>query len=102
MVPGDTYPSCGNSVFSNFLGFIAWYRGLALGGIARIGRIQLLQPLLTIGWAVLLLGQSLSWLTGVTALLVVLCVALGQRARSHQRAQVPPEPAPVSDLAMAE
>lgn len=69
------------SVFSMFLGFFAWYRGLALGGIARIGQLQLLQPLLTIGWAALLLGEALTWLTGVTALLVVGCVALGQRAR---------------------
>jgi drug/metabolite transporter (DMT)-like permease len=78
-----------------------WYLTIlreALGGIARIGQLQLLQPLLTIGWAVLLLGESLNWLTG---LLVVIFVALGQRARSRSRAQVPPEPASVSDLAMA-
>jgi drug/metabolite transporter (DMT)-like permease len=90
------------SIFSMFLGFIAWYHGLAMGGIARIGQLQLLQPLLTIGWAVLLLGESLTWLTGVTALLVVLCVALGQRARSRPRAPELLESAPVSDLAMAE
>ncbi len=69
------------SIFSMFLGFFAWYRGLALGGIARIGQIQLLQPLLTIGWAALFIGEPLSWAAGLTALLVLLCVAIGQRGR---------------------
>jgi drug/metabolite transporter (DMT)-like permease len=63
------------------LGFFAWYRGLALGGIARISQLQLLQPLLTIGWAALFLGESLTLATGLTAVLVVLCVAVGQRSR---------------------
>jgi drug/metabolite transporter (DMT)-like permease len=69
------------SVFSMFLGFFAWYRGLALGGIARISQLQLLQPLLTIGWAALFLGEALTPITGLTAALVVLCVAVGQRSR---------------------
>jgi drug/metabolite transporter (DMT)-like permease len=69
------------SVFSMLLGFFAWYRGLALGGIARISQLQLLQPLLTIGWAALFLGESLTLATGLTAVLVVLCVAVGQRSR---------------------
>jgi drug/metabolite transporter (DMT)-like permease len=69
------------SVFSMFLGFFAWYRGLALGGIARISQLQLLQPLLTIGWAALLLGEHLTLLTGLVALLVVLSVAVGQWSR---------------------
>lgn len=69
------------SVFSMFLGFFAWYRGLALGGIARISQLQLLQPLLTIGWAALFLGESLTLATGLTAVLVVLCVVVGQRSR---------------------
>jgi drug/metabolite transporter (DMT)-like permease len=69
------------SVFSMLLGFFAWYHGLALGGIARISQLQLLQPLLTIVWAALFLGESLTLATGLTALLVVLCVAVGQRSR---------------------
>jgi drug/metabolite transporter (DMT)-like permease len=72
------------SVFSMFLGFFAWYYGLARGGIARISQLQLLQPLLTIVWAALLLGEHLTLLTGASALLVVLCVALGQRSRLHK------------------
>ena len=39
------------------LGFFAWYRGLALGGIARVGQIQLVQPVMTMTWAALILGE---------------------------------------------
>lgn len=73
------------SIFSMFLGFFAWYRGLALGGIARIGQIQLIQPLLTVAWAALLLGEHLTLLTGISALLVVGCVVVGQRSRVQTR-----------------
>lgn len=70
------------AVFSMLLGFFAWYHGLALGGIARIGQLQLIQPLLTVAWAALLLGEHLTLLTGLAALLVVLCVIVGQRSRT--------------------
>ena len=43
-----------------FLGFFAWYAGLARGGIARIGQVQLAQPVLTLVWAALLLGEHVS------------------------------------------
>jgi len=69
------------SIFSALLGFFAWYHGLATGGIARISQLQLVQPLLTIAWAALFLGEQLTWLTGIAALLVVACVAVGQRSR---------------------
>lgn len=72
------------AIFSMLLGFFAWYRGLALGGIARIGQLQLMQPLLTVAWAALLLGEHLTLLTGLAALLVVLCVVVGQRSRIVQ------------------
>ena len=45
------------------LGFFAWYQGLARGGVARIGRLQLAQPALTLCWSALLLGEQVSWLT---------------------------------------
>jgi drug/metabolite transporter (DMT)-like permease len=48
------------AVFSMFLGFFAWYAGLAHGGVARIGQIQLSQPLLSVLWAALVLGEQLS------------------------------------------
>ncbi|HEY3994239.1 MAG TPA: DMT family transporter [Ktedonobacteraceae bacterium] len=76
------------SVGSMFLGFFAWYYGLARGGIARISQLQLLQPLLTIVWAALLLGEHLTLFTGASALLVVLCVAVGQWSRLHKAKRV--------------
>jgi len=69
------------SVVSMFLGFFAWYAGLARGGVARVGQIQLAQPVLTLGWSALLLGESVSALTVAAALAVLASVAATQRAR---------------------
>jgi drug/metabolite transporter (DMT)-like permease len=69
------------SLVSMFLGFFAWYRGLALGGIARIGQIQLAQPVLTLVWAALLLGEAVTAATVAAALAVLACVGLTQRSR---------------------
>jgi len=77
------------SLFSMFLGFFAWYRGLALGGIARIGQIQLAQPVLTLVWAALLLGERVTAATVAAALAVLACVGLTQRARVS-RPRTPP------------
>ena len=51
------------SIVSMYVGFFAWYKGLALGGIAAVGQVQLLQPFLTIGFSALLLGEALDPLT---------------------------------------
>jgi len=67
-------------VISMFIGFFAWYRGLALGGVARVGQTQLLQPILTLGWAALLLGESVSGATLLASLLVIASVALTRRS----------------------
>ncbi|CAA9561533.1 MAG: Permease of the drug/metabolite transporter (DMT) superfamily [uncultured Thermomicrobiales bacterium] len=64
------------SLVSMFLGFFAWYRGLALGGVARVGQIQLLQPVLTLGWAALLLGEAVDRPTLLASGLVIGSVAL--------------------------
>jgi drug/metabolite transporter (DMT)-like permease len=69
------------SVFSMFLGFFAWYRGLALGGIARIGQLQLIQPFLTILASVVLLGERLTIETVGFAAAVIVCVVLGKRTQ---------------------
>ncbi len=69
------------SIFSMFLGFFAWYRGLALGGIARIGQIQLIQPFLTILASVVLLGEHLTVAKVGFAAAVVGCVVLGKRTQ---------------------
>ncbi|MDE2573042.1 MAG: DMT family transporter [bacterium] len=70
------------SAISMYLGFFAWYRGLALGGVARIGQIQLIQPVLTLVWSVLLLGEHVNALTVVAALLVLASAAVAQRTRA--------------------
>lgn len=65
---------------SQFAGFVAWYKGLALGGVARVGQLQLLQPFLTILASGLLLDEPVTPGTFAAALLVVATVALGRRA----------------------
>jgi drug/metabolite transporter (DMT)-like permease len=67
------------SLVSQYLGFFAWYRGLALGGIARVGQLQLLQPFLTLLFAALLVREPLDWMTAGFAGAVVACVAIGRR-----------------------
>ena len=69
------------SVFSMFLGFFAWNKGMAMGGIARVGQIQLLQPFVALAAAALLLGEPIGWLEIVFAVLVVGLVALGWHMR---------------------
>jgi drug/metabolite transporter (DMT)-like permease len=72
------------SVFSMFLGFFAWNKGMAMGGIARVGQIQLLQPFVALAAAALLLGESIGLLEIGFAALVVGLVALGWHMRvSH-------------------
>ncbi len=69
------------SVVSMFLGFFAWYRGLALGGIAAVGQVQLVQPFLTIGASAWFLGERIDAATLIAAGLVIASIALGRRAR---------------------
>jgi drug/metabolite transporter (DMT)-like permease len=67
------------SLVSMYLGFFAWYKGLAIGGIAAVGQVQLLQPFLTIAFSALLLGESLDVATFVAAGAVIASIALGRR-----------------------
>jgi drug/metabolite transporter (DMT)-like permease len=68
-------------LFPMCLGFFAWYQGLARGGVARIGRLQLAQPALTLAWSALLLGERVSLLTGAAAAAVIGVTAIGRNAR---------------------
>lgn len=70
------------SIFSMFLGFFAWYRGLSLGGIARVSQIQLLQPFFTILASAILLGEPLTIRSISFAMGVIICVALGKNLSS--------------------
>ncbi|GAA2872001.1 DMT family transporter [Paenarthrobacter ilicis] len=68
-------------VVSMFLGFFAWYRGLAIGPMAQVSQIQLVQPVMTIAWAGLLLGESITWTTVVGGLAVIICAGAAVRVR---------------------
>jgi drug/metabolite transporter (DMT)-like permease len=70
------------AVGSQFLGLVVWYRGMAAVGIPRASQLQLAQPLLTLVWSVLLLGERLTWAAPVTAVAVLVCIAVTQRARA--------------------
>jgi drug/metabolite transporter (DMT)-like permease len=67
------------SLFSMFIGFFFWYKGLAMGGIARVGQVQLLQPFLTMAAAVLLLGEAFDWRNFAFAAVIVALVVIGKR-----------------------
>ncbi|RZL80523.1 MAG: DMT family transporter [Rhodococcus sp. (in: high G+C Gram-positive bacteria)] len=68
-------------VVSMFLGFFAWYRGLAIGPMAQVSQVQLVQPVLTISWAALLLREQLTWATVLGGLAVVVCAGIAVRGR---------------------
>ncbi|MBN6191088.1 DMT family transporter [Aneurinibacillus sp. BA2021] len=66
---------------SMFLGFFAWYRGLAIGPMAQVSQIQLVQPVMGIAWAGLLLHEQIGWPTVAGGLAVIACAALAVRTR---------------------
>ncbi len=66
---------------SQFLGLVVWYRGMAAIGIPKASQLQLAQPLLTLVWSVLLLGEHLTVAAPLTAVAVLVCIAVTQRAR---------------------
>jgi drug/metabolite transporter (DMT)-like permease len=66
---------------SQFLGLVVWYRGMAAIGIPKASQLQLAQPLLTLVWSVLLLGEHLPVAAPLTAVAVLVCIAVTQRAR---------------------
>jgi len=67
------------SLFPMFIGFFFWYEGLAIGGIARVSQVQLIQPFCTLVAASVLLDDSLTWMNLVFAVLVVSTVILGKK-----------------------
>ncbi|WP_131738726.1 DMT family transporter [Actinomadura roseirufa] len=69
------------AVVSMFLAFFAWYRGLAIGPIAQVGQVQLVQPVMTIAWAALLLNEHLTWPTVLGGVAVIACAGTAVRAR---------------------
>jgi drug/metabolite transporter (DMT)-like permease len=71
------------AAISMFLAFFAWYAGLARGGVARVGQVQLTQPLLTVLLSALVLGEHLTPAMLLAGAGVLACVAATQRARVH-------------------
>jgi len=67
------------SLFSMLIGFVFWYRGLAQGGIAGVGQLQLLQPFFGLMLAASLLHESIGWPMIMVTSAVVLCVAGAKR-----------------------
>ena len=66
------------TVFSMWLGFFAWYRGLALGGTVRVSQVQLLQPFAALLFAVPVLGERLDALSLACAFGVMATVFIGK------------------------
>ena len=67
------------SLFPMFLGFFFWYEGLAVGGIARVSQVQLIQPFCTLLAASIFLGDHLTLMNMVFAFLVVSTVILSKK-----------------------
>lgn len=70
------------AAISQFGGFVVWYRGMGLIGVARASQLQLGQPLLTLVWADLLLGERFSVAVPLTATVVLACIVITQKARA--------------------
>lgn len=69
------------TVVSALLGFFPWYAGLARGGVAKIGQVQLVQPLLTLAWSAALLGEHVGPETLLASAAVLGSVVATQRTR---------------------
>ncbi|MBS7543114.1 DMT family transporter [Ancylobacter oerskovii] len=67
------------SLFSMLIGFVFWYRGLAQGGIAAVGQLQLLQPFFGLALAAGLLGETVTPQMLASTLAVILCVVGARR-----------------------
>jgi drug/metabolite transporter (DMT)-like permease len=80
------------AVLSMFLGFFAFYQGMSEAGIARVSQIQLAQPVCSLVWSALLLGERIDAATSLAALFVVGCVLVTSRTRVRVAYAVPEAP----------
>lgn len=69
------------SIVSMFLAYFAWYRGLAIGGVAKVSQLQLLQPFLTLGFATLFLGEKFSIGALLSISVVVTSIFVSKRSQ---------------------
>ena len=89
--PGAWFGLAYVSLISMFFAFFAWYAGLARGGIARVGQVQLIQPVLTLCWAALWLDERIGVATVAAAIAVIVSAAVTRRM-SVARAAVATNP----------
>jgi drug/metabolite transporter (DMT)-like permease len=71
------------ALFPQWIGFFAWNAGLAMGGIARVSQMQLLQPFVTFAFAAIFIGEPITPQIVLFAAAVVLTVAISTRTRSR-------------------
>ncbi len=76
------------AVVSQFLAYVAWYSGMAMGGIARVSQLQYLQPFLMILFAIVFLDESITLFTLVIAVIVVFSVIIGKNAPVSKKGAV--------------
>ncbi|MES2976454.1 MAG: DMT family transporter [Pseudomonadota bacterium] len=79
LAPGAWWAFAYVAVFSMWLGFFAWYRALAIGGTVRVSQVQLIQPFVSMLFAVPLLGESLDAVTVGFSLAVIATVFIGKK-----------------------
>src|SRR5215470_9177822 len=77
------------ALFSQWIGFFAWNAGMAMGGIARVSQMQLLQPFVTFALAAVFNGESITWQIVAFAAAVVATVAISTRSRGQKATQPP-------------
>ena len=68
-------------LFSMFIGFFFWYKGIAIGGISRVGQVQLIQPFLTIIGAYFLTNEKITFLNILFALIILIVIIIGRRTK---------------------
>ena len=75
------------AVFSMFLGFFAWYRGLAIGPMTSVSQVQLSQPVFTLIWSALILGEALTpdILIGGVVIIALAFTAVRARVSTESR-----------------
>jgi len=77
------------TLFSMWLGFFAWYRGLALGGTVRVSQVQLVQPFLALLFAVPVLGEKLEATTVLFSLAVIAVVFASKKMPTYAKSVQP-------------
>ena len=68
-------------LFSMYIGFFFWYKGIAIGGISRVGQVQLIQPFLTIVAAFFLTNEKITFLNILFALMVLVVIIIGRKTK---------------------